>query len=126
MVLSVLPVLACVGWVLATNPTDGTSQQAPCVFKLLTGWDCPFCGGTRMVWYLLHGDLGRAALDNAMALAVLPVAAYVWLSFAARRLVGRRLAVGWLASPWFWAGVGVVWVGFTVLRNIPAFSMLYA
>jgi len=33
-----------------------------CPFKLLTGWNCPACGGLRMTHDLLHGDLAAAAV----------------------------------------------------------------
>jgi hypothetical protein len=31
-----------------------------CVFRALTGWECPGCGGLRAVHALLHGDLATA------------------------------------------------------------------
>nr|MDT0526169.1 DUF2752 domain-containing protein [Streptomyces sp. DSM 41633] len=47
----------------------------PCPFKLITGWNCPACGGLRMTHDLLHGDLGAAVVDNAFALVGLPLLA---------------------------------------------------
>ena len=38
-----------------------------CPFHYLTGWDCPFCGGQRMVWAMLHGRFGEAFLLNPVA-----------------------------------------------------------
>ena len=35
-----------------------------CPFKLLTGWNCPACGGLRMTHDLLHGNLSAAVVDN--------------------------------------------------------------
>ncbi len=32
-------------------------QGHPCLFRLLTGYYCPGCGGTRAVWHLLHGRI---------------------------------------------------------------------
>lgn len=32
-------------------------QGFPCPFKYVTGFYCPGCGGTRAVWYLLHGHI---------------------------------------------------------------------
>ncbi|MEY4927081.1 MAG: hypothetical protein RI894_1517 [Bacteroidota bacterium] len=31
-----------------------------CPLLLLTGWHCPFCGGTRAVYHLLHGNFAQA------------------------------------------------------------------
>lgn len=36
---------------------DIVRQGVPCLFHLLTGLYCPGCGGTRAVWYLLHGRI---------------------------------------------------------------------
>lgn len=36
---------------------------------LLTGINGPTCGGTRLVWYLLHGDLVQTARHHLVALA---------------------------------------------------------
>ncbi len=35
-------------------------QGFPCLFHLLTGYYCPGCGGTRAVWYLLHGEIWKS------------------------------------------------------------------
>lgn len=40
----------------------------PCPFLSLTGWWCPFCGGTRMVGSLIDGDLAAAVHWNPVAL----------------------------------------------------------
>jgi hypothetical protein len=47
----------------------------PCAFRALTGWSCPFCGGTRMGAALLHGDLAAAYAANPLALAAVALLA---------------------------------------------------
>lgn len=49
-----------------------------CPFQVLTGWNCPACGGLRMTHDLLRGDLGAAVVDNAFALVGLPILV-VWV-----------------------------------------------
>lgn len=45
----------------------------PCLFHKVTGWDCPLCGGQRMLRALLHADI-RAAFDyNPFLLCSLPL-----------------------------------------------------
>src|SRR4051794_1840765 len=56
----------------------------PCPFRLLTGWNCPFCGGLRMTHDLLHGDVGAAVVDNVFALIGLPLLA-IWVLWRIRR-----------------------------------------
>lgn len=72
----------------------------PCLFRALTGLQCPGCGTTRALHHLLHGDVAGAFRLNAMLFAVVP--------FGALATVSRRLAThpvtGWAALV-----VTVVW-----------------
>jgi len=121
--LAPLAVLACIGaaftYVLANDPTDARRDPlGPCAFKAATGLDCPGCGGTRMVWYLLHADLGQAARHHIVALVAVPVVAYLFVVWAAKRVAG--LALPSLRIPGkFVAAYLTVWVVFSVLRNLP-------
>ena len=66
---------AAVGYVLAFNPTDRIADPTgPCTWHTLFGINGPICGGTRMVWYLLHGDLVAAARHHLVALIGVPFA----------------------------------------------------
>ena len=47
-----------------------TGLGVPCPFRALTGWLCPFCGGTHMAEALLRGDVLAAWLANPLALIV--------------------------------------------------------
>ncbi len=80
----------------------------PCMFHLLTGWQCPGCGTTRALHHLLHGDVAGAFRLNAMLFVTFPVAALalVWRRFATHPVTG-------------WAAV-VVTVAWSVLRNVYA------
>src|ERR1700712_1990906 len=49
-----------------------------CPFRMLTGWNCPGCGGLRMTHDVLHGDLAAAVVDNVFMLVWLPMLA-LWL-----------------------------------------------
>ena len=45
----------------------------PCPFRALTGWECPFCGGTRLGSALLHGDVAAAFAYNPVVFVSLVV-----------------------------------------------------
>jgi hypothetical protein len=60
-----------------------------CPFKLLTGWNCPACGGLRMTHDLLHGDVSAAVVDNVFLLIGLPLLA-IWAVWRATQAVPRR------------------------------------
>jgi hypothetical protein len=86
------------------------------MFKLLTGWNCPGCGGLRMTYDVLHGDPAAAVTDNVFALVALPLL-LVWV--VVRRRTGRppfTPAVYWV--------IGVSVVAWTVVRNLPGFPLV--
>ncbi|MCA1279199.1 DUF2752 domain-containing protein [Saccharopolyspora sp. 7B] len=100
----------------------------PCPLLFLTGFDCPFCGGSRMLGALLHGDLARAVDLNAFALVLVLPVAVLFLIASARQEV-RGIPSPWLVGrPGRWAAnavlaAAVVW---GVVRNLPGFEALRA
>jgi len=103
----------------ATGVALGTGVlRIPCWFHALTGLDCPFCGGSRALGALLHGDVGAALSFNAFALVVLgPLAVGAWV--AALRWEAGRARRWWPAGTrgaLLVAGALVVW---WVVRNLP-------
>ncbi|MCV7012255.1 DUF2752 domain-containing protein [Mycolicibacterium madagascariense] len=88
----------------------------PCPFHLLTGWNCPGCGGLRMTHDLLHGDFAAAITDNVFLLVGLPLLA-AWLVVRAgrRRPLMPRAAI---------VTVVLAAVAWTVVRNLPGFPLV--
>ncbi|MFX4270930.1 DUF2752 domain-containing protein [Propionibacteriaceae bacterium Y1685] len=72
-----------------------TGLGVGCPLKMVTGWDCPLCGGTRMGAALLHADVASAWHFNAFALIGIVIGALVGATLIMERLVGRT---GWLAG----------------------------
>ncbi|MFN8033359.1 MAG: DUF2752 domain-containing protein [Mycobacterium sp.] len=105
--------LAYVGLV---DPHRPGSLFPACPFKLLTGWNCPACGGLRMTHDLLHGDLAAAVVDNAFLLIGLPALA-LW----ALLRVTRHQRVFTLPAIIVIAVAAIAW---TVIRNLPAFPLV--
>ena len=89
-----------------------------CPLRAWTGWLCPGCGALRAMHALLHGSVGAAFQDNALATGAVLCAGVAWLH---DRL--RPVATPWLGAIGR-AGVsaaGVVMaLAFGALRNIPA------
>lgn len=116
----VTPAVAAAGAGAAVALGTGV-LRIPCWFHALTGLDCPFCGGSRAVGALLHGDVGAALSFNAFALVVLLPLAVVTLVAAVRWEAGRARrwwsdgALGWRLTLAV-AGLLVVW---WVVRNVP-------
>ncbi|HEV2087512.1 MAG TPA: DUF2752 domain-containing protein [Cryptosporangiaceae bacterium] len=121
--LAPLAILGCMGlavtYVLQNDPTDNQRDLfGPCAFKAVTGLDCPGCGGTRMVWYLLHGDLVQAGRHHLMALLAAPVLGWAFLAWGVKRIFGISLPTK-RVPPVVWGGFLVASLVFAVLRNLP-------
>ncbi|WP_306460711.1 DUF2752 domain-containing protein [Mycobacterium arosiense] len=103
-------------YVALADPHRPSSIYPPCPFRLLTGWNCPFCGGLRMTHDLLHGDLPAGIYDNVFLLVGIPLLV-VWA--LVRRARGRALS-----SRAALLTVVVATIAWTVLRNLPAFPLI--
>jgi len=88
-----------------------------CLFKKMTGYDCPGCGGLRSVHQLLRGDVGQAFRLNAMVVIALPLLGF-WAIRAAWRTTredpSRKRPV--LLYAWLLI-TGIILFG--VVRNLP-------
>jgi hypothetical protein len=104
------------GYIGLVDPHRPDSFFPVCPFRLLTGWNCPACGGLRMVHDVLHGDLAAAINDNVLL------------------LVGIPLLTGWVLARrgnWKWAltlptgaAVLITLLAWTVVRNLPGFPLV--
>lgn len=61
-----------------------TGLGIPCVFRLITGLQCPGCGVSRMCMSLLRFDLHAAWHANPAVMALLPLGAAVAADMSAR------------------------------------------
>lgn len=108
--------LGALGYVGLVDPHRPGAIFPPCPFKMLTGWDCPACGGLRMTNDLLHGNLSAAVVDNVFLLAGLPLLA-MWSLWRVRR--GSRVL-----TPAFLVVVVIAATVWTVVRNLPGFPLV--
>lgn len=101
---------------------SGHRVGLPCPFKLITGWDCPLCGGTRMGAALMHGDVSAAFHYNPLALIGLTGLGLGWLVLLAQRaglVKGRLPSLSRPARRAVGVAALVIVIAFTVARNLP-------
>jgi hypothetical protein len=98
------------------DPNVADNPFLPCIFKAMTGLNCPGCGLTRAMHALVHFDLYRAFRMNAFFIVSVPlVALLVWRLYRPLPAV-LEAAIKPLANPWPWV---VAVPMFAVLRNLP-------
>ncbi|SII99165.1 Protein of uncharacterised function (DUF2752) [Mycobacteroides abscessus subsp. bolletii] len=101
------------------DPTTPGGVLPVCPLKALTGLDCPGCGGLRMAYSLMHGDVLGALRYNAVGLVAVGFLAVCFVAWTASRWRGES---GW-NPPWLRgrtpAIIAVVFVAWFVIRLIP-------
>lgn len=108
-------VAACC-YLYGTDPHQSGHWLPRCPFNWATGLLCPACGGTRLVYDLLHGDIPRAFHENAAMLLVSPAALWMCARWLAEGLRGRRWRPVLSARAQVaLVGVAAAW---TVVRNV--------
>ena len=103
--------LLAAGFLYAFNPVT-SGLFPPCLFYRLTNLYCPGCGSTRALHNLLHGDVVAAFDMNPLLVVSIP---FVALLACCPSLCNSRYLP---------AAVGIILVGYGVLRNFPAFHFL--
>ncbi|WP_435886425.1 DUF2752 domain-containing protein [Streptomyces hirsutus] len=99
-----------------TDPHEPGHLLPQCPLRAVTGLLCPACGGTRMVYDLMHGQFAAAWLDNRALLLAAPFALALWGRWTMEGLRGRAWAPR--IAPRVQAVILVAAVAWTVARNI--------
>ncbi|WP_306318542.1 MULTISPECIES: DUF2752 domain-containing protein [unclassified Streptomyces] len=107
---------AAAAYLYGTNPHEPGHFLPGCPFRFATGLLCPACGGTRMVYDLMHGQYVTAWHDNAALLLAAPFALALLGRWAYEGLRGRRWAprIGGRGS----TAILTAAVAWAVLRNL--------
>ncbi len=89
----------------------------PCLFRLVTGLQCPGCGVSRMCMALLRLDLRAAWQANPALLCLMPLLLAIVGDMVARYVrTGSGAARGWSLVA-TWVAIGVLLI-FGIVRNI--------
>ena len=96
-----------------------------CLLKMLTGYDCPFCGAQRAFDALLQGDNYSIWQYNPFLVIVSPYLAIVVLNLLKIIPSDCRL-MRFLYNRWVIVALGMLTVGWWIFRNTEMYRSLWA
>lgn len=95
----------------------GYSMIKNCGFRMLTGLYCPGCGGTRALYYLIHGRILQSIKYNLFTIYLVVVALIFYVSQSIRYISKGRIK-GLHFNKWITiAGLIIIVVNFAI-KNI--------
>ena len=94
-----------------------------CMFRFLTGYQCPGCGSTRAMHQILHGHLLAAFMLNPLFLIALPFIFYAFLRYTITVMRGGVPRPNALPASYIYAIFFVV-VSFWIFRNTPFYPFV--
>lgn len=98
--------------------------RPPCLILQYTGFYCAGCGTQRMLTALLRGDIPAAFSHNPFMFIVLPLTAACVLCEAYRYARHKRPLYKAKYAPHVILSLLAAAILFTVLRNLPGFTLL--
>lgn len=94
-----------------------------CLFRLLTGLQCPGCGSTRAMHQVLHGHFEAAFMLNPLLLISLPFMLFAFLRYSLIVMRGGVPRQNVLPASVIY-GLFVVIVSFWIFRNTPFYPFV--
>ena len=91
--------------------------MGPCPLLTLTRFYCPGCGGSRAVYYLLHGKLLKSLICHPIVLYGLAVVLPFMVTQTLALLTKGRIR-GMRFRPWYLYAAAVIIIANFVLKNV--------
>lgn len=96
----------------------------PCVFHLITGFYCPGCGITRMIFSLIKFDFYQAFRYNPLIFIFIPFILIIFIDLIIKWLIGRKDYLYLKINNKMWLILVIITLLFGIIRNIPFFDYL--
>ncbi len=94
-----------------------------CLFRFLTGYQCPGCGSTRAMHQLLHGHVIAAFELNPFFLVAIPFLLYALIRYSVIVMRGGVPTHNRLPPPYIYALFFIV-LSFWIFRNTPFYPFV--
>ena len=92
-----------------------------CPIRISFGINCPFCGGTRMLYSLCEMDLYKAFRSHGFLMVTFPYIITLYIRVCQDYIDGNEFKQETITSIIKYAGIFLI---YSIIRNIPAFKFL--
>ena len=95
-----------------------TEFSVPCIFKKITGYDCPGCGVTRMVFAIIRLDFKKAFYYNPLVFIYLPFIIFFFGYNDYLYIYNKKDKVISKIPNYVWIILIIITILFGIIRNI--------
>ncbi len=95
-----------------------TGFSIPCLFKELTGYDCPGCGITRMIFALMRLDIKSAFNFNPLVFIYAPFIAMYFIYNDYLYIYDKKDKYISRIPQYIWIILIIITIAFGIIRNI--------
>ncbi len=95
-----------------------TGFYIPCIFRLITGYKCPGCGITHLLFHLCQFDFRNAFISNPLVFIYLPFIVIYFLYFDYLYIYNKEDKLVCNIPKFIWVLLLVITISFGFIRNI--------
>ena len=95
-----------------------TGIYIPCIIHEITGYKCPGCGITHLVFALLHLDFHEAFISNPLVFIYMPFMIVYFIYYDYLYIYQKKDKIICKIPNWVWVILIVITLAYGVLRNM--------
>ncbi len=111
-------ILILITLAITLRQTGGLGWIPGCLFREMSGYQCPGCGMTRSTTAALNGDIREAVRLNVIGMIILPIT-MLWISLKVIAWVkGTEPQTSGKAQIWAAGCLGMILIAWGFIRNL--------
>ena len=115
IIRDVLLLLILIGYYFINKKTN---FYIPCIFHEITGYKCPGCGITHLVFALLHFDFREAFISNPLVFIYMPFIIFYFAYYDYLYIFEKKDKIIKKIPNWIWIILIIITSAYGVVRNI--------
>ena len=115
IIRDVLLLLILIGYYFLNKKTG---FYIPCVFREITGYMCPGCGITHLVFALLRLDIHEAFISNPLVFIYMPVTVFYFAYLDYLYIYEKKDKIIKKIPNWVWIILIIITLLYGILRNV--------